>query len=39
MLAEIEKLRRERSHGLGHVIIPMDGEDDEMRQALLLLAD
>ena len=35
------KLRRERSHdrGHGHVIIPSDEEDDEMRQALLLLTD
>ena len=33
------KLRRERSHDCGHVIIPMDEEDDEMRQALLLLTD
>ena len=33
------KLRRERSHGRGHVIIPVDEEDDEMRQALLLLTD
>ena len=33
------KLRRERSHGRGHVIIPVDEEDDEMRQALLLLND
>ena len=33
------KLRRERSHSRGHVIIPMDEESDEMRQALLLLAD
>ena len=33
------KLRRERSHSRGHVIIPMDEEDDEMRQAPLLLTD
>ena len=33
------KLRRERSHGYGHVIIPVDEEDDEVRQALLLLTD
>ena len=33
------KLRREKSHGCGHVIFPSDEEDDEMRQALLLLAD
>ena len=33
------KLRRKRSHSHGHVIIPSDEEDDEMRQALLLLAD
>ena len=33
------KLRRERSHGHGHVIVSVDEEDDEMRQALLLLTD
>ena len=33
------KLRRERSYSHGHVIISSDEEDDEMRQALLLLAD
>ena len=33
------KLRRERSHVHGHVTIPVDEEDDEMRQALLLLND
>ena len=33
------KLRRERNHDCGHVIIPTDEEDDEMRQALLLLTD
>ena len=33
------KLRRESSRGRGHVIIPSDEEDDEMRQALLLLTD
>ena len=33
------KLRRERSHVHGHVTIPVDEEDDEMRQALLLLTD
>ena len=33
------KLRRERSHSHGHVIIPSDEENDEMRQALLLLTD
>ena len=31
------KMRRDRSRGCGHVIIPMDEEDDEMRQALLLI--
>ena len=33
------KLRRERSHGQGQVVIPVDKSDDEMRQALLLLTD
>ena len=33
------KLRRERSHGHGQVVIPVDENDDEMRQALLLLND
>ena len=31
------KLRRKRSHGCGHVNIPLDEEDDEMKRALLLL--
>ena len=33
------KLRRERSHYHGQVVIPVVEEDDEMRQALLLLND
>ena len=33
------KLRRERSQCHGHVIVPMDEDYDEMRQALLLLTD
>ena len=33
------KLRRERSHSHGYVIIPLDEQDDEIRQALLLFAD
>ena len=33
------KLSRKVSHVHGHVIIPVDEEDDEMRQALLLLTD
>ena len=33
------KLRRERNHDHGQVVIPVDENDDEMRQALLLLND
>ena len=33
------KMRRERSHGHGQEAILLDEEDDEMRQALLLLTD
>ena len=33
------KFRKERSHDHGHVIIPSDEEDDEMRQALIALQD
>ena len=34
-----QKLRREKSHSCGHVIVPSVEEDDEIRQALLLLTD
>ena len=33
------KLRRKLNPVYGHVIVPVDEEDDEMRQALLLLTD